>query len=183
MRKPKMQPPQHDFDLSSVEALVRRGKVVVSAEDSTILATVLKTISDGRIATFYVTRELYAQIMMQHWTPERVKRAGLKPVSDEEIARIKSELALDVSGAYSNIIECPKCGHVYGMYEFLQQGIHEHGRAAVDSVFSLNDGAVVRVNPMQRPVCPKCQATIIVSSGDRWGHYYICREYGCCQWP
>src|ERR1700730_17452612 len=101
-------------------------------------------------------------------------------ISDEEVERIKTELSLDVSG-YSNRIECPRCGHSYGMCEFLKQGIEEHGREVVDSVFSLKDVCVIRVNATQIPVCRNCRQTIIVDRANRtMGHWYECREYGCC---
>src|SRR5713101_773599 len=147
------------FDISSIVALVKQGKTVVSGEDSMIVDAVISAINERRVATYYVTPAQNEAVMKRYWTHEHVQKSGIKPISDEEIERIKSGLSLDVSG-YSNHIECPKCGHGYGMYEFLQQGIEEHGREVVEAILSLRDINIIRVNPIQTPVCPNCRLRI-----------------------
>ena len=170
------------FDISTILDLVKQGKTVVSSgEDSTIVAAIMNAaINEKRTATFYVTPEQKAAVMKVYWTPERVQATGIKAISDEEVKRIKEDLSLDVSG-YSNRIKCPRCGHSYGMYEFLEQGIEEHGREVVETVLSLKDVSIIRVNPINIPVCRNCRQTIIVDAdGLTGGHYYECGQYGCC---
>jgi uncharacterized protein YlaI len=168
------------IDISSIVALVKQGRTVISGEDSMIVDAVLRATEEKRIATFYVKRALKDEIMRRYWTPERVKESAIKPVSEEETKRIKAELSIDVNG-YSNRIDCPRCGHGYGMYEFLKQGIEEHGREIVEAVFSLKDIAVIRVNPVHTPVCPKCNLRITIVGDARInGHWYEHAQYGCC---
>lgn len=163
------------MSISSITALVNEGKTVLSGEDSMIVDAVLKAAEEGRKATFYVTRELYSEIMGRFWTPERVREVGLEPVSDAEARQIRASLNLEVNG-YSNRIDCPRCGHIYGMREFLEQGIKEHGRDIVEGVISLEGAAVIRVNPVQTPVCPNCDLRIQDTA-----HAYLHDNYGCCR--
>jgi hypothetical protein len=167
------------LDLSSIISLVKQGKTVVSAEDSMIVDAVLRATEEKRIATFYLRRGLKDEIMRRYWTEERINHAGLEPASDEEAKRIKADLSIDVNG-FSNRIPCPRCGHIYGMYEFLSQGAKEHGREMVEAVFSLKEAAVIRVNPVHTPVCPSCHLRMVVLKVSPLGHWYEHAEYGCC---
>jgi hypothetical protein len=161
-------------DISSIVAVVKQGNIVVSGEDSMMVDAVLRATAEERKATFYVPRALHDEIMTRYWTPERVRAAELEPVSDEEARQIRAELDVEING-YSNRIDCPRCGHVYGMQDFLRQGIEEHGREVVRNILSLEDAAVIRVNPVQIPVCPNCNLNMRGNS-----HYYCHCQYGCC---
>jgi len=166
-----------EMDISSIVALVKQGKTVVSGEDSMIVDAVLRATEEKRRATFYVSRILKDEIMARYWTPERVEEVGLMPVSLEEAGRIKADFGLDVGG-YSNRFDCPRCGHGYGAYEFLKQGIEEHGREVPESILSMEDTAVIQVNPVQIPVCPNCGLPMGLM---RAHHYSYNPGYGCCK--
>ncbi|TMR10951.1 hypothetical protein ETD86_37495 [Nonomuraea turkmeniaca] len=164
-----------EMDIAKIVAVVKQGKTVVSGEDSMIVDAVLRATEENRKATFYVPRALHEEVMARYWTSERLKQTGTEPVSDEEARRIKAELDLDING-YSNRIDCPRCGHVYDMYEFLKQGIAEHGREIVEGILALEDAAVIRVNPVQSLVCPNCK---LLMRGHP--HYYGHCQYACCR--
>jgi hypothetical protein len=152
-------------DIHEIESVVKQGKAVISGDDSTIIGTVLRAVDEGTTATFYVSLAQQAEIMRRHCTPDRIKTRGLEPISDEERERIKTDFSIDVDG-YFNHMKCPRCGHEYGMYEFIQQGVAEHGIEAVKSVFTMINTAIVRVNPRQVAVCVKCKTTY--RRGCRW---------------
>ncbi|MFB6836617.1 hypothetical protein [Streptomyces sp. NPDC056361] len=162
------------FSLDSVEAVVGGGRAVISADDSTVVAAVQDTLRHGRSATFYLTPEQAATVRSWYWTPKRVAERGLEPVSNEELQRIESELGVGGMGhSYSNRVAC-ECGAVYGAFEFVQQGIAEHGKEQVDAVLALEDVYVLRVNPVNASVCPACTRGILV------GHEYdMASRYGC----
>ncbi|WP_017240481.1 hypothetical protein [Streptomyces sp. SS] len=164
------------FSLDSVGAVVGSGRAVISADDSTVVAAVQDTLRDGRSATFYLTPEQAAAVKSWYWTPKRVAERGLEPVSNEELQRIGTELRVeDMGHSYSNRVVC-ECGAVYGAFEFVQQGIAEHGKDQVDAVFDLEGVYVLRVNPVNSAVCPACTRRILV------GHEYdMTNRYGCCR--
>ncbi|MFE2263644.1 hypothetical protein [Streptomyces griseosporeus] len=164
--------------LGDVEAVVTGGRAVMTAEDGVVLDVVKSVVKSGRTATFYLTPDQFSAVNAWYWTPQRMKHLGLEPVSDEEIARISSALRLDASAfpagsAYSNRVTCPN-GHAYGAVEFAEQGIAEHGLEAAQKVFTLRDAAVIRANPHQQAVCPKCRRLLAEA------HYYVYWRYGCC---
>jgi hypothetical protein len=166
--------------LGSVEAVAQQGKAVVSADDSTIVAMMQEALKAGRSATFYVSPAQAQALVRWYWTPARVKEFGLEPVSKEERARIESELGVkDMGPWYSNRIQCP-CGGVYGGYEFIQQGIRQHGKDWVGAVVKLKNTSVVRINPAQDAFCPQCNEYVITN------HWYQMVDsrgtmiYGCC---
>lgn len=169
----------HNVDISSIVTVVKQGKAVISGEDSVTVAAIMAAINENSVATFYVTPACQATIMEQYWTPERLEKAELKVISDEEIKRIKRDLSIDVSGFF-NDRKCPNCGHGYGMYEFLQQGIEEHGRKMVEGILSLKDVAVIRVNPVHNPVCRNCKQVIPIDSLRKLMYYQCNQGYGCC---
>ena len=161
--------------LESVDAVVGGGKAVVSADDSIIVAMVQEALKNGRSVTFYVSRAQYGAVMRWYWTPRRIDETGLELISHEEKARIMSELQVpDMGEFFSNRILCP-CGGVYGAFEFMQEGIREHGRDWVGVVLGFKNASVIRVNPAQDAICPTCNQMLM------GGHYYsMGRDYGCC---
>ncbi|MFG2296033.1 hypothetical protein [Streptomyces sp. NPDC048603] len=159
--------------LAALESIVRSGKTVMTAEDSIILAAVQDATRTGRTATFYVNLRVFKAWSCWYWTPRLVKDSGLEPVSAEEKERIRTELGLEgIDVAYSNRIEC-QCGGVYGAFEFMQEGVQEHGKEAVQAVFDLQEMAVIRVNPVQDTTCPNCRASLLGK------HWYEHKKYGC----
>jgi hypothetical protein len=167
--------------LNSIDAVVGAGKAVVSADDSIVIAMVQEALRHGRSSTFYVSPEQGQAVMRWYWTPGRIKEVGMETVSNEERARIESELGFKCVGTwFSNRIECP-CGGVYGMFEFIQQGLREHDRDWIKAVLGLKNTAVLRVNPALDAICPDCNQGLISN------HWYHMREpdketliYGCC---
>ncbi|MGA5558890.1 hypothetical protein [Streptomyces lavendulocolor] len=160
--------------LAGVDSVVGGGRAVMTAEDSVVVDVVKATVKSGRTATFYLTPSQFSAVNAWYWTPQRMKHLGLEPVSDEEMARIKTALGTEASGsAYSNRIECPN-GHPYGAFEFVKQGIEEHGLDATRAVFDLKDTAVIRANPHQQVVCATCRRQLASP------HYYVYWRYGCC---
>lgn len=132
-------------------------------------------VQSGRSATFYVTKPQFDAIMSWYWTPERRKQRNVEQVSPEVQKRIESELG--IKGAqffYSNRVTCEKCGYVNGAFEFVQQGIREHGREIVETALTLANACVVRVNPSTVTVCHNCRETWPIA------HEYECGQYGCC---
>ena len=174
------------FDLDAIETLIRQGKSVVSSEDSLMIDTVFRTLKEGKTATFYLKPTIWAAIGKRYWTPERIEAVGLRPITDEESARVKQDLDIVVDG-YANSIECPRCSHPYSTYEFIEQGFREHGEDLVRRVFATKWLAIVQINPAQDPICPKCALHVSVGHGPlRAGGYYYnyaCKEgnaYACC---
>ncbi|WP_251094826.1 hypothetical protein [Streptomyces sp. Caat 7-52] len=159
---------------TAIDEVVRGGQVVMAADDGSVLATVREAIKSGRSATFYLPRTQADAIKAWYWSPGRIKEAGMEPVSPEEKARIESELGVKCTGsAYSNKLSC-ECGGVYGAFEFLQQGIREHGKEMVEAIFALENASVIRVNPNNSAICAKCNVRMLA------GHEYDYRNYGCC---
>lgn len=166
--------------ISSIEAVVNGGKAVVSADNSIIVAMMQEALKHGRSATFYVSPAQAGAVMRWYWTPGRIKEIGMEPVSMEERARIESELGVkDMGPFFSNRIECP-CGGVYGAFEFMQQGLRQHGRDWVGAVVELKNASVIRINPAQDAFCPQCNHMLIRN------HWYemVADDgtliYGCC---
>ena len=164
--------------LDHFDAAVEYGGCVISCESSIIVTSVKKTIESGRAATFYVTKAQFDAIRQWYWTPERRKRLKVESVSLEEKQKIESELGIKDAGIpYSNRITCGQCGSVYGAFEFIQQGIREHGKEAVETALNLANAAVVRVNPSTVAVCQSCKAIF----SEPVSHYYDWDRYTCCR--
>ena len=71
-------------------------------------------------------------------------------------AKIGSKLGLDnLEGFWFAAVQC-ECGHTYGAFEFLEQGIRAHGLESVKAVFALKHAKFLQVNPSFVPVCPAC---------------------------
>ena len=173
-------------NFSVIKSLVHQGKAVVSAENSTTVKWAIKAITEGKTATLYCKPIVFEAIRRWYWTPERVEFARFKPISPETSARVKSEFKIDVDG-YANSLNCPRCGHVYSTYEFIQQGIEEHGEEHVRAAFSLKRAAIVQINPVQDTVCRNCRLHLLMGDGGVYGSYdyeYRCVEnnaYACCK--
>jgi hypothetical protein len=168
--------------LSSIEAVVNGGKGVISTDSSTIVATMQAALTHGRSATFYTSPEQAQALMRWYWTPGRIKEIGYESVSDDERTKIEAELGIKCAGSwFSNRIECPRCGVVYGMFEFMQQGLREHDRDWIKAVLRLKNTAVVRINPALDAICPNCKQLLL------WNHWYGMYFldgtliYGCCR--
>jgi hypothetical protein len=162
--------------LDHFDAAVEHGGCVISAESSVVFSLVKETIESGNAATFYVTKPQFDAIINSHWTPERRERHKLEAVSLEEQQRIEAGLGIKEAGAlYSNRLTCGKCGSVYGAFEFLQQGIREHGKEVVETALNLANAAIVRVNPSTVAICQNCNS--IFATGE--SHAYIWKVYGC----
>jgi hypothetical protein len=166
---------------SSIPPLVDRGKAVVTADESSIIGMMLHALNTGRSATFYVSPEQARAVMRLYWTSPRVKALGMQRVSDEERARIESELGVkDMGPMFSNRLECA-CGGVYGAYEFIEQGLQEHGKDWIGAIVALENTAVLRINPTQDAVCPSCRQLMLET------HLYEMYTdsgkllYGCCR--
>jgi hypothetical protein len=178
-------------DFSAIETIVHQGKAVVSSEHSAIIEWAFKTITEGRTATLYLKPTVFEAIRRRYWTPERVEIAGLKPISAELAARVKSDFNIEVDG-YANSLDCPRCGHVYSTYEFIQQGFENHGEEVVRAAFSFKRAAILQFNPVQNIVCRNCRLHILVGGkGFYPGYdyeYYNTNQagyYACCRapWP
>ena len=148
-----------EANFSAIEGVVAQGKSVVSSDDASTIEWALNAIREGRTATLYVSKPVLQEILNRYWTPKRVEFAGLKPISFEQVAKIKSDFNIEMNG-YANSLECPRCKHLYSTYEFIQQGIRQHGEEAVRSTFSFK-GGVFQINPHQVPVCQNCRQIII----------------------
>jgi hypothetical protein len=166
------------INFGAIETLVHQGKTVVSSEDSAIVEWAIKTITEGRTATLYLKPTVFEAIRRWYWTPERVQLVGFKPISAEQAARVKSDFNIEIDGC-ANSLNCPRCGHVYSTYEFIQQGIEEHGEEHVRATFSLKGTAILQINPVQNTICRNCRLHILLAGvgvGTFGGYDY---EYWC----
>jgi len=167
-----------EVNFSEIETLVGQGKSVVSSDDSSTIEWALNAVREGRTATLYVSKPVLQAILKRYWTPRRIECAGLKPISAEHAAKMKSDFNIEIDG-YANSIECPRCGHLYSTYEFIQQGIREHGEKVVRAAFSFK-GGIFQINPNQVPICPVCRLRIF---GGTYNYLYTDPdgrpEYAC----
>ena len=169
---------EKDTLMPNVDRLVASGKAIISGDTSIIRSTVQNAIESGQTSTVYVSREQGLAIFRWYWTHARIAETGLKSVPKKEIAKIEKELDVEVTGqCFSNYLKCPN-GHTYGAYEFIQQGVKEHGPEFVKGGINDRNISIIRVNPSSWEICPTCQAMIV--SG---GHYYTLGggRYGCCR--
>ena len=148
-----------EVNFSAIEDLVDQGKSVVSSDDASTIEWALNAVQEGRTATLYVSKPILGVILKRYWTPKRAQHAGLRPISDEEAAKIKADFNLEIGG-YANSLECPHCGHLYSTHDFIRQGFREHGEKVVRATFSFR-GGVFQINPNQVPVCQNCGRIII----------------------
>ena len=170
--------------LNYIDEVVGAGKTVVSADSSSVIDMVQEALKNGKSMTFYMSREEYGAVWRWYWTPRLIKEVGMEQVSNEEKTKIESELGFKCEGTwFSNRLECP-CGGVYGMFEFMQQGLREHDRDWIKAVLELKNSAVLRVNPALDAFCPQ-DGQLLMGS-----HYYAMSAfppgpgsgiYGCCR--
>lgn len=174
------------INFGDIQTLIHQGKTVVSSEDSAMIEWAIKAVTEGITATLYCKPTVYEAIIRWYWTPERAEIVGFKPISAEQVARVKSDFNIEVDG-YANRLDCPRCGHVYSTYEFIQQGIEEHGEEHVRAAFSLNRAAILQINPVQDTICRNCRLHILLPGARIVGGYYYeyrCAQgngYGCCR--
>jgi len=172
--------------LGIIQDLVKQGKSVITADDSTTIDMVLNAIAERKTATFYLKPLVFSEIWKRHWTLERASKASLKAIDTAEAARIKSDFKIELDG-WSSVETCPRCQASYGTYQFIQQGIKEHGEDAVRAVFSLEDVGILQVHPRQNTRCQGCglelaMATLpIMRDGhDYWYDNLKGGRYACC---
>jgi hypothetical protein len=164
--------------LTHIDAVVGSGRAAITADDYNIVVLVKEAIRSGTPVSFYLSRDQANTVRTWYWTPERVKASGIKVISREEKDRIESELGIENMESFrSTRIQCEECGHVYGAFEFLQQGIRLHGADAVKAVFKLENATFLRSNPSLVAVCPNCNSLL------QGGIEYDCDEYAGCSYP
>ncbi|WP_316528336.1 hypothetical protein [Kitasatospora brasiliensis] len=163
--------------LTEIDNIVATGKLVASADDQAIIDIVKAAIRGSASISFYLTRTQADAIKDWLWTPERTRRAGLRLISEEETQRIRAELGVEVANFRFSPIECD-CGHTYGAFDFIQQGIREHGLDAVTSVFSLKNSTLLQVNPRFVPICPVDNQDLLGKTDG--GITYESPDYGGC---
>jgi len=176
------------LDLESIQKLVHQGKSVVSSEDSEMVKWAIKRIKGGEKMTLYLKPTVFDAIERWYWTPERMQLVGLEPLTPQLKKKIKNDFGIKIDG-YANSLECPRCSAQYSTYEFIEQGIEQHGGDIVRQTFSLKRAAVFQINPVQDIICRSCSLRLIRAA--RPGsirvtyHYnYSCVErnaYACCE--
>ena len=160
--------------LTHIDEIVGTGKPIISGQDCNIIGIVKEAITSGRTASFYLTPDQANAIRAWYWTPERIKRSGIKVISSEERNKIASELGIEHIGSFRcTRVECGN-GHSYGAFEFFQQGIREHGADAVKAVFAMKNTTFLQANPSMVLVCPQCDQLL------GGGIEYDCDRYGGC---
>jgi hypothetical protein len=160
--------------LSHIEVITGSGKATISADDHSVVGIVQDAIRSGRTASFYLSPDQANAVRSWYWTPKRVKASGIKTISSEERTRIESDLGIEnIESFRCTRIQC-ECGEFYGAFEFLQQGIREHGADAVRAVFRLENSTFLRANPSLVVVCPNCKQLL------GGGIEYDCDKYGGC---
>jgi len=169
--------------LHSIEAAIHDGKAVVSADNSIIIAMVQEALKAGRTdVTFFVSPEQATAVMQWYLTPARIKSLGVEVVSKEELEKIESELGVHLAAAASSRGQCSN-GHWYGLFEFIQQGLSEHGGEFVRATMELKNAAVLRINPVQHLICATCHERLIIFYKDLYSCYRDDGKllYGCCK--
>jgi len=148
---------------------------VISSGDEAIVASVKNAVSSGSVATFYISHKQFEMVVRWYWTNERIARYKLQPVSGEEIARISSEFGIkDGATWYFNRRACDFCGKEYGAFEFIQQGIAEHGKEMVNFILGSKEVSVVNVNLPSFAICPQCKNIILPAAA-----YHMPVGYSC----
>ncbi|WP_310717681.1 hypothetical protein [Streptomyces lydicus] len=176
---------------ATVDEAVSGGDCVIAASDDAMLNLIKGAVEAGISATFYVSRGIAEAVMSWYWTPERIKELGVEVVSPDELSKIEKELGFTDVIHFANRTPCENCGHVYGAFEFVDQGIRAHGREAVASVLAMKTAVLIRVNPSEVSICPNCGQRItrgalklgerIVGGTEVPHHYGGTSAYaGCC---
>jgi hypothetical protein len=160
--------------IEEIDTVVASGKAVMNGDDRDIVDIVKEAIKTDKSASFYLTRAQANAIREWYWTPERIQLTGIEPISAEENERIRTELGINVTNFRYAPLQC-ECGHQYGAFDFLEQGVRQHGLTMVNSVFELKNSTFFQVNPSFVPVCPTCNR--MIRQGGGW---YDCDGYGGC---
>lgn len=160
--------------LNHIEAVVGTARATISADDDDIVAIVEATISSGKAATFYLSSKQANSVRSRYFTPQRLNASKIELISIEEKARIESELGIENIASFRSSRKQCECGQVYGAFEFLQQGIREHGADVVKAVFALNNFTILNANRPLVLICPNCNQVV------RGGFEYDCDDYGGC---
>lgn len=142
--------------VTSIDALASSGHTVMTGDDEDILEIVKLAIDARRSVSFYLTRAQADLFLAWFWTPERILATGVEPISDAERLRIKSELGLELARFHYAPMKCQHCSRNYGAFEFMRQGVIEHGSEVLRSVFSMENAMLLQVNPKLVPICPDC---------------------------
>ncbi|QPQ31142.1 hypothetical protein [Lysinibacillus sp. JNUCC 51] len=150
--------------LTHIDAVACSGKVIISANDSTVVEIVKETINSGKSASFYLTNDQAKAVKAWYWSPERMKTSKIQPISNDKKARIKDELGIEVHSFRFSPIQC-ECGHIYGGFEFLQQGIRDHGVNSVRGVFNLKNSMFLQANPTLVAICTNCDQKLTSRDG------------------
>jgi len=159
---------------TTIDAVVESGRTIISGDSAIVMGLLQEAVQKGTILTFYVPRSQFDPIMRQIWTPERIKEAKMESVSKEETDRIERELEVPCEGEILvTRLECP-CGDEYGAFEFMQQGIRTHGKDWMNGVIGLKKAAIIRANPSNNPICPKCKQALATAFCYSWCGYYSC---------
>jgi hypothetical protein len=169
-------------NLENIQHIVHDGKSVVSGGDAAVINLVMDAIDGNKTMTFYLTPTAFSDVWEQY-RRGRGKDVELVPISHEEADKIKTDFGIEVKGA-SSVETCPECGADYATYQFIEQGIKEHGREAVKAVFSLENVGVLQVHPRQKISCQHC-ATALARLPTIMGHSYEYDNfkggrYACC---
>ena len=164
--------------LDEIDSVVATGKAVIGSSDQEIVDILKEAIGSGRSASYYLPRDQAEVLREWYWTPERIKITGITQISVEETERIRDDLSVNVTNFRFAPFTC-ECGSVYGAFDFLQQGIREHGLETVTAIFSLKHSTFFQVNPNFIPVCPSCDRRLSEISKVR-GWAYDCDQYGGC---
>lgn len=166
--------------LAGIDALAAQGRTVIAAGEEDVTALVKEAIESRRSVSFYLTPAQANAVKEWYWTPERVASRGLQEVPGEEAERIRSELGVNIGDFRFAPGHCA-CGHVYGAFDFFQQGVREHGAEAINAIFALENARLLQVNPSFTPVCPSCDRTMprdgdscIEYEGDTYGGCSFC---------
>jgi hypothetical protein len=165
--------------LADIDNMVTHGKAVIAADDDNVIAIVKEAIESDKSASFYLNRAQADAIRDWYWTPDRVRTRGLREVSSEEIERIESELGIDNLESFRITPALCECGHQYGAFEFLQQGIREHGLETVKAIFASENLKLIHVNASLAHVCPACNRKVLKNQRDG-GIEYEGPTYGGC---
>jgi hypothetical protein len=163
--------------INHLESVVHSGRAIISADDDTVIAIVQEAIASGKTATFYLSSAQSNAVRSWFFTPERIQALEMQPISGDEAARVRSELGIEnIRSFRCNRVVCG-CGQVYGAFEFLQQGIHEHGGELIRAVFASDNFTMLNSNRPITEVCPNCEQNLRDPYG---GIEYDCDDYGGC---
>ena len=160
--------------LTHIEAIAGEGKATISGDDYNVVAIVQDTIKSGRSASFYLSSAQARAVREWYWTPKRISASKMAVISSDKKAKMKSELGLKGIGSFRiSPVKC-ECGQTFGAFQFLQQGIREHGVEAVRAIFGLKNSTFFRVNSKFALTCPSCSRAL------DGGIEYDCDKYGGC---